>query len=202
MKYVPAIAVLSALVLSLTAATVYAQEYNFHVGGQGAGSTTTESFQSDTNTQQHQSNTYTGTNDVNNGANSGNNSANGNTNGGTVTSGDAVSNVNIINKGNINQSNQSCCGTPTPKPTTPGGKPTPTAPPTGGGGDGDGGNGGGGNGGGAGGGGNAAGGIGGGEVLGLAATDSDGTQTKLIYALGTLCLGIGCALVLRKPISG
>lgn len=170
-------------VLTIFATAAHATEYI--ISGNGSGSDNSIEVNSNSETTIEQNNQGSFTNDIDASANTGGND----TDGGSVETGDASVLVRIRNFFNSNSADVDCCPegvTPTPSVYDPGQPtPTPTTPPTGGG------NGGGGNGGGGGG-------VGGpgGEILGLSA--ASGQSEIFFYALGSLCLALGGALV-RHP---
>lgn len=186
MKY---ILPLGTLLAFLVAGNVSALDLSIEKNGEGSqNSITIDQQQNKSNTQ---GSSLIINNDIKANASTGNNTANGNSGNTTIVTGDATVQVNVQNTGNTNTSNNAKA-TPQPTPSgTPSNTPQPTQAP------GNGGSSGGGQGGSSSSSNNGSGsqnnGTGaaaqGGEILGLAATDSD-TTGQISTAIGILCLAL------------
>lgn len=180
--------------IALTRQLAQAAEYS--TTGNAAGSQNSIDVTQQQSTNVNQSNQGSINNDIDASADTGGNSVSGG-NGGSITTGDATSDVNINNRFNTSDANVTCCPekSPTPTPKKPGAGETPTPTPPGGvggppSGDGDGGNGGG----------NGVGG-GGGEVIGISAAAGENYTELAITASGIVCLLTGAYLTRKNHLA-
>lgn len=116
--------------LILIAGRVYSESLD--VSGNASGSNNSININQSNSNTVNQSNSANVDNNANATSDTGGNSANDGVGGGSITTGDATSNVNINNQFNNNVGNINCknCVTPTPTPK-PSPKPSPTSTPGG-----------------------------------------------------------------------